>query len=312
MIPVYKIHMKIVLILLLVCFASQYSMAQTDSLAVVKAHWETKKIAKGIKLKQHWFDHSLFGSNENISILEIKMNRRNKLDVAAEPKTLKPASEFGNEEKAVAAINGTFFNMKNGGSEDYIRLDGKALNETHIGKKGRSFHQRSAIVIDGRKVSIQAWDGSEDWESKLKGEDVMVTGPLLLDDEKRVPLDSITFNTARHPRSALAIKGNKVLLITVDGRNERSAGMSLYELASVLKWLKADDGINLDGGGSTTMWVNGLEDGGVVNHPSDNKKMMKSADYKPGMDLDNLAADTTRWDHGGERKVANVIVVRKR
>jgi exopolysaccharide biosynthesis protein len=313
MIPLYKIHMKIVLILLLVCFASQYSIAQTDSLAVVKAHWETKKIAKGIKLKQHWFDHSLFGSNENISILEIKMNRRNKLDVAAEPKTLKPASEFGNEEKAVAAINGTFFNMKNGGSEDYIRLDGQALNETHIGKNGkRSFHQRSAIVIDGPKVSIQAWDGSEDWESKLKGEDVMVTGPLLLDDEKRVPLDSITFNTARHPRTALAIKGNKVLLITVDGRNERSAGMSLYELASVLKWLKADDGINLDGGGSTTMWVNGQEDGGVVNHPSDNKKMMKSADYKPGMDLDNLAADTTRWDHGGERKVANVIVVRKR
>jgi exopolysaccharide biosynthesis protein len=313
MIPLYKIHMKIVLILLLVCFASQYSIAQTDSLAVVKAHWETKKIAKGIKLKQHWFDHSLFGSNENISILEIKMNRRNKLDVAAEPKTLKPASEFGNEEKAVAAINGTFFNMKNGGSEDYIRLDGQALNETHIGKNGkRSFHQRSAIVIDGHKVSIQAWDGSEDWESKLKGEDVMVTGPLLLDDEKRVPLDSITFNTARHPRTALAIKGNKVLLITVDGRNERSAGMSLYELASVLKWLKANDGINLDGGGSTTMWVNGLQDGGVVNHPSDNKKMMKTADYKPGMDLDNLAADTTRWDHGGERKVANVIVVRKR
>jgi exopolysaccharide biosynthesis protein len=313
MIPLYKTHKSIVLILLLVCFASQYSIAQTDSLAVVKAHWETKKIAKGIKLKQHWFDHSLFGSNENISILEIKMSRRNKLDVVADPKVLKPASEFGTAEHAVAAINGTFFNMKNGGSEDYIRLDGQALNETHIGKNGkRSFHQRSAIVIDGHKVSIQAWDGSEDWESKLKGEDVMVTGPLLLDDEKRVPLDSITFNTARHPRTALAIKGNKVLLITVDGRNERSAGMSLYELASVLKWLKADDGINLDGGGSTTMWVNGLEDGGVVNHPSDNKKMMKSADYKPGMDLDNLAADTTRWDHGGERKVANVIVVRKR
>jgi exopolysaccharide biosynthesis protein len=313
MIPVYKIHMKIVLILLLVCFASQYSIAQKDSLAVVKAHWETKKIAKGIKLKQHWFDHSLFGSNENISILEIKMSRRNKLDVVADPKVLKPASEFGTAEHAVAAINGTFFNMKNGGSEDYIRLDGQALNETHIGKNGkRSFHQRSAIVIDGHKVSIQAWDGSEDWESKLKGEDVMVTGPLLLDDEKRVPLDSITFNTARHPRTALAIKGNRVLLITVDGRNERSAGMSLYELASVLKWLKAEDGINLDGGGSTTMWVNGQEDGGVVNHPSDNKKMMKSADYKPGMDLDNLAADTTRWDHGGERKVANVIVVRKR
>ncbi|HJW16575.1 MAG TPA: hypothetical protein VJ499_05630, partial [Flavisolibacter sp.] len=116
--------MKISLILLIVCI-SQNSLAQTDSLAVVKAHWETKKIAKGITLKQHWFDHSLFGSNQNISILEIKMNRRNKLDVAAEPTILKPASAFGTEQQATAAINGTFFNMKNGGSEDYIRLDGQ-------------------------------------------------------------------------------------------------------------------------------------------------------------------------------------------
>ncbi len=295
---------------IILCFASHLN-AQSDSLAVVNAKWETKKIAKGITLKQHWFEHSLFGSNQNISILEIKMNRRNKLDVAAEPTILKPASAFGTAEKATAAINGTFFNMKNGGSEDYIRIDGQALNETHVGQKGRSFHQRSAIIIDGHKVFIQAWDGSKDWEATLKGEDVMVTGPLLLDDEKRVQLDSITFNTARHPRTALAIKGNKVLLITVDGRNEKAAGMSLYELASVLKWLKADDGINLDGGGSTTMWVNGLEDNGVVNHPSDNKKMMKSPDYKPGMDLDNLSADTSKWDHGGERKVANVIIVNK-
>jgi exopolysaccharide biosynthesis protein len=177
--PVYKMHIKTLLILLIVCGISKYSQAKTDSLAVVKAHWENKKIARGITLKQHWFDHSLFGSNQNISILEIKMRRGIKLDVAAEPQVLKPASEFGTAEKAVAAINGTFFNMKNGGSDDYIRLDGKTLNETHMGKNGkRSFHQRAAIVIDGRKVSIQAWDGSEDWESKLKGEDVMVTWPL--------------------------------------------------------------------------------------------------------------------------------------
>jgi exopolysaccharide biosynthesis protein len=129
---------------------------------------------------------------------------------------------------------------------------------------------------------------------------------------ERSQLDSATFNTARHPRSAIALKGKKLYLITVDGRNDRAAGMSLFELASFLKWMNADDAINLDGGGSTTLWVQGFPDGGVINHPSDNKAMMKSAEYKPGTDLDNLAADDKKWDHAGERPVANVILVNKK
>ncbi|HET7896853.1 MAG TPA: phosphodiester glycosidase family protein [Flavisolibacter sp.] len=200
--------------------------------------------------------------------------------------------------------------MKNGGSVDYIRLNGETLNPTRPGKNNtRSFHQRAAIVTDRTKVAIVAWDGTPGWEEKLPGEDVMVTGPLLLQNGSRTTLDTTSFFTARHPRTALALKGNRLLLITVDGRNNRAAGMSLPELASLLKWLKAEQGINLDGGGSTTMWVKGFPDSGVVNHPSDNQKLMQTAAYKQGMDLDNLAADTQKWDHGGERPVANAIIV---
>lgn len=122
-------------------------------------------------------------------------------------------------------------------------------------------------------------------------------------------LDSTSFFTARHPRTAIALRGKELLLITVDGRNEKAAGMSLYELADFLKWLKVEQAINLDGGGSTTMWVKGFPEKGVVNHPSDNKKLLKTAAYKPGMDPDNLAADEKKWDHGGERPVANVILL---
>lgn len=287
--------------------------AQLDSLTVVNTPWEAKKVGRGIRLKHYWFNHSLFGSNQNINILEVKMNRKNKIDVEADPKILKLTSEFGIEHDAVAAVNGTFFDMKHGGSEDYIRLDGKTLNETRLGKNNkRGLHQKSAIVVQNGRLLIKQWDGSEDWEAKLVGEDVMVTGPLLLSDHQRNLLDTATFNTARHPRTAVAIKGKKVLLITIDGRNQRAAGMSLFELESFLKWVGATDGINLDGGGSTTLWVQGEPDGGVINHPSDNKAMMKSAAYKPGMDLDNLAANDKKWDHGGERPVANVILVNKK
>ena len=87
--------------------------------------------------------------------------------------------------------------------------------------------------------------------------------------------------------------------------------MSLSELASFLKWMGMDDAVNLDGGGSTTMWVKGFADGGVVNHPSDNPKMTASKNYKPGMDLDNFPA-SEKWDREGERTVANVLLVNKK
>lgn len=296
--------------MLLLLFAASICQAQTDSITVVRARWKTKKLANGIKLKQSWFDHSLFGSSQNITLLEVKLNGKNEVNVEADPENLKPTSAFGVQSGALAGVNGTFFDMKKGGSVDYIRLNGTTLNKTRLGpKQTRAFHQRAAIVTKQTNLSIVSWDGSPDWEEKLEGEDVMVTGPLLLQNGHRVPLDTTSFFTARHPRTAIAVTGNRLLLVTVDGRNERAAGMSLSELANLLKWLKADQGINLDGGGSTTMWVNGFPDSGVVNHPSDNKKMMQSAAYTKGMDLDHLAADTNKWDHGGERPVANVILI---
>jgi len=305
--------MKYILLFLLQAVIVQYCLAQQDSLAFVQAKWAVKKIAPGIRLRQCWFDHSLFASSQNISVLEIKLNKKNRIDVEADSVHLKPTSVFGMEHDALAAVNGTFFDMKNGGSVDYIRLDGKTLNGTRLAKNNtRALHQKAAIITNGNKVNIRAWDGSSGWEDQLTGEDIIVTGPLLVQDHQRAPLDTSGFYTMRHPRSAVAVKGNTVLLITVDGRNKRAAGMSLSELANIVQWLNADDGINLDGGGSTTLWINHFPDGGVINYPSDNKKMEKSRLYKPGTDLDNLAADEQKWDHSGERPVANVIVVNKK
>ncbi len=70
----------------------------------------------------------------------------------------------------------------------------------------------------------------------------------------------------KHPRTAVAkLKDGKFLMVTVDGRSESSGGMSLQQLAEFLLEQGATDAMNLDGGGSTTMFLNGK----VVNHPSD-------------------------------------------
>lgn len=71
----------------------------------------------------------------------------------------------------------------------------------------------------------------------------------------------------RHPRTAIGFSRDSttLFLFTVDGRSENSGGMTLIEMANVMRELGAWDAMNFDGGGSTTMVVDGV----VVNHPSD-------------------------------------------
>ena len=84
-----------------------------------------------------------------------------------------------------------------------------------------------------------------------------------------------SFVETRHPRTAVAkLKDGKFLMITVDGRSESSGGISLNDLAAYLLELGATDAMNLDGGGSTTMFL----DGKVVNHPSDKEGERKVSD----------------------------------
>jgi hypothetical protein len=76
-----------------------------------------------------------------------------------------------------------------------------------------------------------------------------------------------------NPRTAvgLAAEGRRLLLVTVDGRQpNHSVGISLRDLAELMRQLGATDALNLDGGGSTTMVV--TDSAGalrVVNRPSD-------------------------------------------
>ncbi len=278
---------------LFLLFLNGKIFAQSDSLVVSRANWKKEKIANGVLLKTFCFNKSLFNSNQNVSVLEIKQKNSLLFDLGHDPKILIKTSDFGKQNNALAALNGTFFDIANGGSVDYIRADGVLIHENRLGKSGnRAIHQKSALVFDKGKLKIAKWNGSPDWEESLIAEDVMVSGPLLILNQTVEKLDTAnTFNKTRHPRSAVALtKNNRVLLITVDGRNENSAGMNLFELTKLIRWLHASDAINLDGGGSTTLWINNYKGNGVVNFPTDNKK----------------------WDHEGERKVANVVLLKKK
>lgn len=282
-------------LLLIFLILPQLLWSQQDSLLQVlkKADWYKTKIVPKVNWEKHHFNNTeLFNANQNINILKIKKHhQRLKLAFGSGGQTLIPTSEQGKKAGAIAALNGTFFDVKNGGSVDFIRIDGQVLDTTRLSSKILAEHQRSAIVIHRNQVQIIAGDSIAGWEKRLPAENVMVTGPLLIHKGKPLGLSSRPFNTIRHPRTAVGItKKGEVLWLTVDGRAKEAAGMSLFELSSLMVALGCIEAINLDGGGSTTLWVDGTTQTGIVNMPCDDKV----------------------FDEFGERKVSNVLLLRRR
>lgn len=111
-------------------------------------------------------------------------------------------------------------------------------------------------------------------ERRLSPRAVVGGWPVLVRDSVSVAAqaDSLertaaSFSAARHPRSAIGTSaGGRILwLIAVDGRQTASVGMTLGELAELMRELGITEGLNLDGGGSTALWVAGT----VRNRPSD-------------------------------------------
>lgn len=88
-------------------------------------------------------------------------------------------------------------------------------------------------------------------------------------------------STMQAPRTMVAYTKDYVYFVVVDGRMEQSVGMTFTEAAEFCRdVLQADYAVNQDGGGSSTLWI----DGQVKNVPSDRKQDDKDAKGgKPGV-----------------------------
>ncbi|WP_020529354.1 phosphodiester glycosidase family protein [Flexithrix dorotheae] len=278
-----SLKFKITLPFLFLLLASNVLLAQEISLDAVS--WNTKTVANGLVWKQA--HTTVFNAPQNINILEINLNKR-ELTVVYDPTKNQPTSELASKSNALAAINAGFFDIKNGGAVGYLKIDGKLPSTDSTKWKKSEILNGALFIMKNGKVDVSKIGNYESYTSNPKMDDVLVTGCLLMENGENAILPENAFSNNRHPRTCLGIVNkHKVLLITVDGRAEEAAGMSLPELTALLNSLGCKEAINLDGGGSTTMWVSSASSG-VVNKPSDNKK----------------------FDHQGERSVANILVVR--
>lgn len=274
------------LVLLLLSVSLQ---AQEMTGVLAPGKWSHEVVAEGVVLRQGSFEGSLFGANQYLCVLEVASGARFDI-VSAGDGTLETTTALAACGNAVAAINGSFFNMRAPyGSVNYLRVDGSelapnALDSYENPGGGRSTRQRGAVATWHGGLYVLKSDALRAWEQLIAAEDVVTTGPMLLVDGQPEAVVADTFNTNRHPRTAVGRRADgTVLLVVADGRNGLAAGLSMTELQQVMAALGCRDAVNLDGGGSTTMVVRGT----VVNHPSDN-----------GV-----------FDADGERPVANAIVV---
>ena len=226
---------------------------------------QNKSISEVLEFIQIKTD-TLFNSNQIISLLILQKDAfdTHKIKFGYNNTALKGTSSIAKNNNAIAAINGGFFNMKNGGSVTYFEVNDTIINRT-INPNNKLMD--GAIVIENNsKITLQAAKSEHYYEASKQESAVLITGPLLLHNSEKLKLPDMKFVTNRHPRTCLCKTEKSIIFITIDGRQKNAQGMSLTETQHFLQSIKCIDAINLDGGGSTTMWI---QNKGIVNFPSD-------------------------------------------
>lgn len=132
----------------------------------------------------------------------------------------------------------------------------------------------NGYVLVGPKSKLGKLFGAEYVDVEIKTnpkwenvQHIISGGPYLLKDNQifiDMTAQKLQSIGGRNPRTAIGYtEDNNLVLVAVDGREGSSVGLTLVELAKLMKTLGCTNAINLDGGGSTVMYIKGQ----IVNHP---------------------------------------------
>ncbi|MBK6534262.1 MAG: phosphodiester glycosidase family protein [Deltaproteobacteria bacterium] len=181
--------------------------------------------------------------------------------VTAPSERSRTVPSFGALVGAQAAVNGGFYNTANQSQTDGFVLHAGAswggTDHDYVGPIAFG-DARAEIVPHERVEGPQAW-----MREAVSGHPTLVVGGVARDNSGDTGL------CPRNPRTAAGLTADHrtLILAVVDGRNAPArVGMTCNELAALMRDLGARDALNLDGGGSATMWLSGI---GVLNRPSD-------------------------------------------
>lgn len=280
----------ILLVALLIAGATIAQDADSVAFANAKRHPLRFKNAEGYTISAE-----IFGVPQTISI--VKFSPKKFTIKPIQPYSVTTVGEVCEEQKADFGINACYWAVSKGEPTTFVKTDGKVMSGTHPAAiprvNGLLFMHKNHIEI------VRSYDRPYYPELADKCDNIIACGPVLLDDGAVVDygyiLDSEEtknkrqhpFFLRRHPRSAIGCNAEgDLFLMVVDGRfPEQAVGVSIAELAKLCKWLGMVEAMNLDGGGSSTLWSKAY---GVVSHPCDNRT----------------------FDHEGSREVSSTLIVK--
>lgn len=276
-------------VIAMVCLQASLCTAQG---LLAGADWFERELGQGVVWRHYAFDN-LFGAKQSISYIDVDLANPNvdiefpHLESTRQKTSSMVPAQFPN---AVGALNGTYFDVDaTGGHRTYLRVDGTVIPPGGPLFPAWGYEGALALTASGAASMPQKPTGG--WVNNTTHPNIMACGPLLIigGTIPSAHLTSIGSHcTARHPRSAVGLTpANHLILLAADGRTDLAVGMSCEEVAQVMEELGCNEAMNLDGGGSTTLWGDGEPYNGVLNYPSDN-----------GL-----------YDHAGERPCSNAIAV---
>lgn len=171
-------------------------------------------------------------------------------------------STMANNNNAILAINGDYYGFRNYG---FVLRNGVIYRTT-----SRSSGDDEDLVINS-DGSFSIINESTSDINKLKENgalQILSFGPGLIENGSISVSENeeVSQSMSSNPRTAIGeISPLHYVFVVSDGRTSESAGLSLYELASIMKDIGCTTAYNLDGGGSSTMYFNGK----IVNNPTD-------------------------------------------
>ena len=183
--------------------------------------------------------------------------------------TAKTAETAANN-NAILAVNGDYYGANTTG---YVIRNGVVYRDT---VREDSSNGDLAIYKDGSFKIIYEDQISADQLVKDSVVNLLAFGPALVENGEIVvnTKSEVGQSMASNPRTAIGIiDENHYIIIVSDGRTSESQGLSLYEMAEVMKSYRVKTAYNLDGGGSSTMYFNGQ----VINKPTTNGNISERA-----------------------------------
>ena len=169
-------------------------------------------------------------------------------------------SDMATENNAILAINGDYYGFRNGG---YVIRNSTLYRDTKNGDDTQDL----VIYSDGSFEIVDEEDVDANELLNNGATQVLSFGPGLIEDGQIMVDENteVSMSKSSNPRTAIGCIGkNHYVMVVSDGRTDESEGLSLYQLATVMKEYGCETAYNLDGGGSSTMWFNGQ----IVNNPT--------------------------------------------